>query len=114
MPVNGHTSSSQTVFAPSQDGQLTLNRTPVTASPEPSAVRPDGLPAARASLQTAPSFPDVSSVDGERPLGGGWQDKGARGLAPQASPQPAPGTNGARRHSGERDRPASPTSADTL
>ena len=40
----------------------------------------------------------VSAVlgDGERPTERGWQDKGARGLAPKASPQPAPVTKGAR------------------
>jgi hypothetical protein len=96
MPVNGHTPSSHTLFAPRQNGHLTLHRTPVTASPEPSAVRPDGLPVAPALLQNGSSLSGVSSVDGERPRGGGWQDKGARRLAPQASPQPAPDTNGAR------------------
>jgi hypothetical protein len=96
MPVNGHTSSSHTLFAPRQDGQPVLSRAPVTADATPSAVRPSGLPAARAPFHTAPSVADESSVDGERPALRGWQDKGARGLAPSASPQPAPVTESAR------------------
>jgi hypothetical protein len=48
------------------------SRTPATASPEPSAVRPAGLSASRASLHTVPALADASSVDGERPRGGGW------------------------------------------
>jgi len=96
MPVNGHIHSSRTLFAPSQDGHLSLNRSPVTASPEPSALRPVGLPAAHDPVQSPPSLSGASPVDGERPRGGGWQDKAGLSAGSPASPQPGPDTEVAR------------------
>ncbi len=89
MPINGHTASSHTLFAPRQNGQLTLNRTPVTASPEPSAVRPGGLRVSDSIPNSHHSLPDETSVDGERPRDGGWQDKVALSRDREASGQPA-------------------------
>jgi hypothetical protein len=114
MPVNGHPFSSRTVFAPSQDGPSHTRRISVTASSEPSAVRPEGLPAARALTQSTPSLSVASSVDGERPRDGGWQDKGALGSAPPALPQPAPGTEHARRSVSDTGSAHSPDNIDAL
>ena len=114
MPVNGHTFSSQTVFAPSLDGPSHAHSISVTASPEPSAVRPVGLPAARDLLQSTPAPSGVLSVDGERPRGGGWQDKGAPDGAPLASREPAPGTERARRSVSDTVSARSPESDDAL
>jgi hypothetical protein len=114
MPVNGHASSSQTVFVPTQDGHRLVNRISVTADASPSAVRPDGLPAARELIQSGSSHSDVSSVDGERPALRGWQDKGALGSAPQAVPQPAPGTERARRSVSDTGSARSQNSIDWL
>jgi hypothetical protein len=109
MPINGHDPSSQTLFSPRQsslthpysmvNGHIVSSRAPAlrAASAGPSAVRPDGLGDARVSFSQTPVVRPATPVDGERPRGGGWQDKGALGSAPQASPQPAPGTEGARR-----------------
>jgi len=53
-------------------------------------------------------------VDGERPLGGGWQDNAVLRTAPPASSQPAPGTEGARRSSSDTGSARSQNSADWL
>jgi hypothetical protein len=96
MPTNGHVSSSQTVFASSQDGHSHAERISVTASPEPSAVRPEGLPAARDLTQSVSSLSGVSPVEGERPALRGWQDKAGLSAGSPASSQPGPDTKGAR------------------
>ncbi len=96
MPVNGHTSSSHTVFAPFQDGHSRANRISVTASDKPSAVRPGGLPDAHPLTQTVSSLSGATSVDGERPRGGGWQDKAVLTDGSPVSSQPGPDTEIAR------------------
>ncbi len=96
MPVNGRTFSSQTVFAPFQDEPFHAESTPVTASPEPSAVRPGGLLVTHAIPNGVSSPPDVAAGEGERPLGGGWQDKAGLTAGSPASLQPALVTEGAR------------------
>jgi hypothetical protein len=53
-------------------------------------------------------------VDGKRPAMRVWQDKGALGRAPQASPQPAPGKNGERRSVSDTGSARSQNSIDWL
>jgi hypothetical protein len=107
--MNDNEHSSQTVFLPRQfvfssgnrhpNGHSFSSSSPVlrAASAGPSAVRPDGL------LDLRDSFPDTAVVrrvapgDEERPALRGWQDNAILRMAPPASSQPAPGTNGVRR-----------------
>src|SRR5215216_6444812 len=96
MPTNGYAHSSQTVFSPRQSAPPDPNRVSVTASSEPSAVRPGGLPDARTRTQSVSSPSGVSAVEAQRPAVRGWQDKGALGRAPQGTPQPGPDTIVAR------------------
>jgi hypothetical protein len=126
MPKNGYDPSSQTVFSPrlsslthpyrKVNGHIVSSRTPAlrAASAEPSAVRPDGLGDRRESLSHTTGHRPVTPVDGERPRGGGWQDKGALGRAPKGTPQPAPGTKGKRRSVSDTGSPRSPNSIDWL
>jgi hypothetical protein len=126
MPINGYDPSSQTVFSPRQSS-LThpyhisnahgfSSRTPAlrAASAGPSAVRPDGLGDRRESFSHTTVVRPVTPVDGKRPRGGGWQDKGALGRAPQGTPQPAPGTNGKRRSVSDTGSARSQNSTDWL
>ena len=106
--MNGYDPSSQNVFSPRQTalthpyptsgGHVFSSSTPAlrAASAEPSAVRPVGLLDVRKSLSETTSVSRGVSVDGKRPRGGGWQDKGALGRAPQGTPQPGPVTIVAR------------------
>jgi hypothetical protein len=107
MKVHGH--SSQTVFLPRQfsfssgnhtpNGHVFSSRGPAlrAASAEPSAVGPGGLLAMRESYPDTTVVLPATPVDGKRPRGGGWQDKGALPRAPQSTSQPAPGIKGKRR-----------------
>jgi hypothetical protein len=74
------------------------SRTPAlrAASAGPSAVRPSGLLDVRDSHAQTTTPVGVARVEGERPRGGGWQDKGALRRAPQGTPQPGPVTIVAR------------------
>jgi hypothetical protein len=114
MPVNGHASSSQTVFVPTQDGHRLDNRISVTADASPSAVRPAGLPVARELTHSVSSLSGASPGEGERGAVPRWQDKGALGSAPQASAQPAPGTERARRSVSDTGSARSQNSIDWL
>ena len=109
--MKGYDTSSQIVFSPRQDSFSSANHTPNghvfssrgpalrAASAEPSAVGPDGPRDSRESLLDTTVVLGGASVDGERPAMRGWQDKAALDRAAQASPQPAPGTEGERRSS---------------
>src|SRR4051794_22647157 len=100
--------SSQTVFSPRQSGYFTTSSIPNghvsssrppalrAASAEPSAVGPDGPRDLRDSFPDTTVVLPATPVDGERPRGGGWQDKPSWRTAAPASVQPAPGTNGER------------------
>jgi hypothetical protein len=106
--MNGHDSSSQTVFSPRHSTLpgasplastgLVSSRPPAlrAASAEPSAVRPGGL------LDSRDSFPETSavsrgvSVDGKRSAERRWQDKAVLPDGPPASSQPGPDTIVAR------------------
>jgi hypothetical protein len=81
------------------NGHIVSSRAPAlrAASAGPSAVRPDGLGDARVSFSQTTVVRPAVPVDGERPRGGGWQDKGALRRAPQGTSQPAPGTKDERR-----------------
>jgi hypothetical protein len=104
MPINGHDPSSQIAFSPRQPtlthpyGHVFSSRTPAlrAASAGPSAVRPDGLRDARGSLSQTTVVRPAVPVDGERPRGGGGQDKAVRPAGPPASSQPGPDTIVAR------------------
>src|SRR4030095_10565398 len=126
MPTNGHDPSSQTLFSPRQsslthpyssaNGHIVSSRTPAlrAASAEPSAVRPGGLLDVRESLPETTGVVGGTPVDGERPAVRGWQDKAALDRAAQASPQPAPGTEGERRSSLDTVSDRSHNSTDDL
>src|SRR5215211_2994064 len=126
MPTNGHYPSSQTVFSPCQsvlthpyhasNAHGFSSRPPAlrAASSEPSAVRPDGLGDRRGSFSQTTVVRPAASVDGKRPRGGGWQDKGALDRAPKGTSQPAPGTEGERRSMSDTGSDRSPDSIDYL
>src|SRR5687767_11590811 len=114
MPMNGYAHSSQTVFSPRQSAPPDSNRVSVTASSEPSAVRPGGLPEARAFPHSDSSLSGVSAVEGKRTAKPRWQDKGALRRAPQGTSQPAPGTEGERRSVSDTGSDRSPESDDDL
>src|SRR4051812_1709941 len=108
MPTNGYDPSSQTVFSPRQSSLpgaspmastgLVSSRTPAlrAASAGPSAVGPDGPMDLRESSPDTTGVLPAAPVDGERPRGGGWQDKAVLTDGPSASSQPAPVTKVAR------------------
>jgi hypothetical protein len=102
--MKGYDSSSQTVFSPRQSLFFTGNSIPNghsfssrgpalrAASAEPSAVGPDGPMDSRDSSPDTTVVLPATPVDGERPLGGGWQDKAVLADGSPASSQPAPVT----------------------
>jgi hypothetical protein len=126
MPTNAYDPSSQMVFSPRQsalthpypmaNGHVFSSRGPAlrAASAEPSAVGPDGPMDSRDSSSDTTVVLPATPVDGERPRGGGWQDKGALDRAPQSTPQPAPGTEGERRSVSDTGSARSPNSIDDL
>jgi hypothetical protein len=77
-------------------------------------VRPGGLLDVRESLPETTGVVGGTPVDGERPAVRGWQDKAALDRAAQASPQPAPGTEGERRSSLDTVSDRSQNSTDDL
>src|SRR2546421_12991200 len=99
MKVYDH--SSQTVFSPRHslfftasspaNGHVSSSRGPAlrAASAGPSAVGPDGLGDMRESSPDTTVVLPVASVDGERPRGGGGQDKAGLSASSTASSHPA-------------------------
>jgi hypothetical protein len=75
-------------------------------------VRPDGLRDARGSLSQTTVVRPAVPVDGERPLGGGWQDKAVLPDGPPASSQPGPDTIVARASVSDTGSPRSQNDSD--
>src|SRR2546421_302991 len=101
MPMNGYKPSSQTVFSPRQslfftasspaNGHVSSSRGPAlrAASAGPSAVGPDGPGDMRESSPDTTVILPATPVDGERPRGGGGQDKAGLSASSTASSHPA-------------------------